>query len=599
MAEVSPGIGNQSNDQFTELGMSGRTAHSSRLWIDNSGKRLPILYTFDSMFNEYDMFEEVINFWAENTCLTFKKGQQSRCSKKQSSPAIMLYSNGYSTEHFGIDKSKSCTKMSLGAGDRDIVHKLVMNVLGMLSYTYRKDSAKYISMNEENLRALLKVNVRELRAVLKTYHRCHGKTQVLPTPFDFLSKQMPFSTELGNKLETRPVYVTRDPRHQYLLDYHSAASVEPTFYDVLVINTLYKCPAEWAAACGSSAPSCKNHGYLLKTCRCRCPPGFSGDTCQTKSGPMFPLQPAAYEITVSTDHTYDFSSLNLKTANIADADSYFQFYIFIIIHIKPKKATHLPSVSLVLPFNEVGKKLGPITTKLMRYLGTADCLAGLRLLWGSGDRLACDCLSSLVNNEPAAEARVFRGRQPKMGMTLINNLDRTFKRQKLGLTKLTSQFRLLAEFRPPADLKVAKKPGSNPVPAGPGSGGGIGGGGGSGGGGAGGGAGGGSGGDEAGGGGGVGGVFGSGANGSDSDTLTAVTGAAMTDAFGGRSGLGLLAVLGPLGVILLALCLFLLLCRRKRRKKRRLDEETDDETEKQDDTGEEDDSEDGSEDSED
>ena len=491
------------------------------------------------------MFEKVIKFWSENTCLNFKQVLQSRCSKKQSTPAIRLYSSSYYKEHFGIDKSEACTRVTLGIGDWESVHKIIMNVLGMMSYTYRNDSAQYISLNEENLEAFQTPFYIVLRDILASYYRCHGKTPVLPTPFDYLSKQLPYSAEFGNT-DMLPAYVTREPRHQYLLDYHWAASVDPTFYDVMVINTLYKCPAEWAAACKSAVPKCKNHGYLLKTCRCHCPPGFSGDTCQTKSGRMFPLQPAAYEIKVSSDKTYDFASLNLKTVNIANANRRFNHHIFIIIYIEPKKATHLPSVSLVLPFEEVGKKFGPLIADRM----PSDCNGGMRLLWGSGNRLACDCLSSLVTNEPPDEVRVFRGRRPKMGLTLINNVGLRF--DSPVLTELTSQFRMTAKFRAPPDFSVIMKPSSKPTPADTDSGG------------TGGGEGGGVFGGEGGGGGGEN-TQGVSGNNSDTGDLIGVTGAAMTNSSPATTSL--LAVLVPQLLLLLLFCLLLLLCWRRRRGK--------------------------------
>ncbi|KAF0290206.1 hypothetical protein FJT64_011582 [Amphibalanus amphitrite] len=507
---------------------TGRVAYAAHLWLDSAGKRLPIRYTHDSYYEHQYRVQDVFKFWAENTCLTFQMQSTVDCAAERQ--PVMALRDADPTERYGVDLGKPCMVTSLGRGDLDDAHRELLGVLGVLPYTLRKDADRYVSTNEENLKSYIRTRDPLLRADLRSLHRCRGQTAMLPTPFDLLSRAMISPRALLDRLETRPVFVTVERRHQYLLQLGAAAGRGPTFYDVMAVNLLYKCPAEWAAACAAAgeAPRCQNHGYLLKSCKCRCAPGFAGDQCQTRTGPLFPLQPGSFELNVTAARSYDLATLNLQGAELAGGSSSFKYYVFVIVNVLPKAPEQLASVSLVLPFDKVGGPLGRLSEKLLKYLSTTDCLDGLRLLWGSGRRLRCECLSSLVNNEPADTARVLRARRPRVGLTLINCLGRTFPAEP-RLSGLTSEFRLLVQFRAPGALSVADRPGARPAPVG--------------------------------------------GDGGAADNGTEIVGGGGTGTAALRgplagAGLGVAAVTGPLGVLLLLACLLLLLLGRRSRRRR-------------------------------
>ena len=62
------------------------------------------------------------------------------------------------------------------------------------------------------------------------------------------------------------------------------------------------------AACpGTSLTDCKNEGYIGKNCKCVCPPGTSGDKCQTKTGDYYGKNITKLYYQVTENSLYIFS----------------------------------------------------------------------------------------------------------------------------------------------------------------------------------------------------------------------------------------------------------------------------------------------------
>ena len=450
----------------------GRAVHvpNRLLWMDDKENPIPIRYAFerDLPADYRSSFEAQVKIYTDQTCLTFEKVELPAedkvvewCSfkmvKRKQDRLLYLMSREGGASPTGINSNgPRCEQLlHFPAGYRKENYFLIAGSLGLMEPFNRPDFKNYVSLNLENFEKLGDLGF--LRAVFK----CLGKAIALPIPFDGMSVML-MNPDWYSREGNRPVFVTMDPKQQYLLDYRHRGQLPPSFFDILTVNTLYKCATSWESSCkasGKETPKCKNYGYVTKDCTCRCAPSFSGKTCEDRTGDHlpYPTQNGAFSIKIKDDGRYDLGKLlPLKTASLPEAHPDFKYNVFVLVKIRPTKRDLLPSIRTFLPFREVGGLLVQLADKIISRIDQLDCEKAMRLLWGSINvdghrRLACECTSVLATNEPEENSRVLRGRRPNMTITLVNNLGLDFRRELF--TVETSKLVLIAEFHPAPNFK--------------------------------------------------------------------------------------------------------------------------------------------------
>ena len=455
--------------------VSGRAVHvpNRLLWMDDKENPIPIKYAFerDLPADYRSSFEAQVKIYTDQTCLTFEKMKLPPedkvvewCSfqmvEKKDQRLLYLMSREGGASPTGIKSNGPRCEQLLyfPAGYRKENYFLLAGSLGLMEPFNRPDFKNYVSSNLENFEKLGD------RGFLRAVFKCLGKAIALPIPFDGMSVML-MNPDWYSREGNRPVFVAMDPKQQYLLDYRHRGQLPPSFFDILTVNTLYKCMSSWESSCkasGKEAPKCKNYGYVTKDCTCRCAPSFSGETCEKRTGDHlpYPTQNGAFSIEITDDGKYDLGKLlSLKTASVPGAHPDFKYNVFVLVKVRPTERDQLPSIRVFLPFREVGALLEAKADKFISRIDQLDCEKAMRLLWGSINadghrRLACECTSVLASNEPEENSRVIRGRRSNMTITLVNNFGLDFRSEEF--TVKTSKLVLLAEFHPAPNFKNEK-----------------------------------------------------------------------------------------------------------------------------------------------
>ncbi|GMS87834.1 hypothetical protein PENTCL1PPCAC_10009 [Pristionchus entomophagus] len=281
---------------------SKRQAQWNSRYPNNIWKGSPIPYSFDRNFpaNKIPSVRAAIKFWESQTCVRFKENGYGG--------ARVRFINGNGC-YAMIGKTGGEQVISIGYGCDwigTIAHE-IEHTLGVWHTQARYDRGNYVSVNAWNV---LPNQLYNFNTQSQSY------TNLFGIPYEFGSV-MHYAWNDFARDRSRPTIVARNGYERLQ---NSMSNYLPTFYDIKLINTYYKC----YDACPRKM-TCQNGGLQdVNNCnRCKCPSGFSGTTCELIS-------------TSGCDRSYTIGSTPVNITATAGSNRLYSItYNECALHLKP------------------------------------------------------------------------------------------------------------------------------------------------------------------------------------------------------------------------------------------------------------------------
>ncbi|XP_069950456.1 blastula protease 10-like [Cherax quadricarinatus] len=202
-----------------------------------------------------------LQHWMDNTCIKFTRVTNT------SQPYLNYYYGSGCWSYIGRQATDG-QDISIGEGcdNMGTVAHETGHAMGFFHEQSRPDRDNYVNIVYQNIILGMENNFIEYSTtVINNYG----------VPYDYTSVM-----HYGSQYFTRNgklTISTVDPFAQGLIGQRNGLSHR----DKLLANLMYNCTGKWLAKCGLPVDPCQNQGYTGVNCTCVCPPGTSGDICQT------------------------------------------------------------------------------------------------------------------------------------------------------------------------------------------------------------------------------------------------------------------------------------------------------------------------------
>ena len=389
------------------------------LWVNGDQETIvPYYYDIGSKADE-EVFEKAVKTWSDNTCIKFAKKSPNKCKINLGYAAVCVGNFGGCFSHLGnkYNRYKESQQMSVQPHACEMVaaaHEFG-HALGLCHEMARADRDKFIHVLYHHIDLdTNKLTEKDIRGKWYQGSQCNADQMYdAPKPYDSMSL-MQYGTSDFAMDDQRPVYLHKNPHYQYMFDYHRKAGYVQSHFDNLVVNMGYKCLPKWKKRCeesGKSVPKCENYGYAGRDCKCICPTGFSGSTCATKTGPMFPvLDRAKTMLDITKEGIVDLKGKGMHDENHNYPLASFTRWQFITVIIRSGAETRI-SVEVAQNFESV-KRYFSLSQSTWLKAGAYECEYGVHVYVGHSEaaKVRVECISSMVNNEPKEYHTVLRSR---------------------------------------------------------------------------------------------------------------------------------------------------------------------------------------------
>jgi len=233
------------------------TSYVTLRWTSSSNGIVVIPYTLTESGTTSKMRDAVnagIKLWEDATCLDFQKTS----SPSGNYIAFDMRVAGACYSSVGMVGGGQRINIGTGCETNIIVAHEIGHAMGLQHEQSRGDRDGYVTILSQNIPA-------------SKLHNFDKENTINSIKYDYASIMhyggTSFST--NGKLTLK----TNDPLYQTIIGNRKML----TFRDIKTLFVHYNCKN--AYSCGTD--NCENEGYLGKTCSCVCPPGTSGDRCQT------------------------------------------------------------------------------------------------------------------------------------------------------------------------------------------------------------------------------------------------------------------------------------------------------------------------------
>ena len=395
-------------------------AATKRLWVDGDKETIVPYYYDTSTRADQKVFEAAVKSWSDNTCIKFARQPPNHCKADLGHAAVCVGDFGGCFSLVGKRYSpqrRQSQKMSVNPGGCELfaaAHEFG-HALGFRHEMARADRDKHIHVLYRNINLdLNKLRDTDIKHSWYQASRCNEDQMYdAPKPYDPMSLMQYGGSDFAEQ-DQLPVYLHKNPHYQYMFDYHRQAGYLQTHYDNLVVNLGYNCIQKWKKNCeasGVSVPKCQNYGYVRKDCKCACPNGFSGSTCGTKEGPLFPVMDRAkVMLDITEPGLVDLKGKGMHEQNNNYPISGFNRWQFITVTIRSGSKTRI-NVGVAQNFESLQENLARSKDFLMED-GNHVCRYGVHVYVGDAEagKMRTECISSMVNNEPKEYRTVLRSK---------------------------------------------------------------------------------------------------------------------------------------------------------------------------------------------
>ncbi|XP_043238936.1 protein SpAN-like [Amphibalanus amphitrite] len=443
---------------------------TEKLWVNGDAETVVPFYYDTGSQADHQVFEEAVKSWADHTCIKFTKKAPNKCNVDIGEAAVCVGNFGGCFSLLGKKygpRMRSSQQMSVqpnGCENVAAAHEFG-HALGLAHEQARADREKYIYVIYENIEIdLNKLDDRSIKSLWYQGGQCSAEQMYdAPKPYDSMSLMQYGTSDFGGS-DQRPVYLQRNPKFQYMFDYHRAAGYIQTHYDNYIINMGYKCIPQWKKSCeasGKSVPKCQNYGYVGKDCKCLCPKGFSGSTCGTKEGPLFPVMDRAKAmLDVTKPGLVDMKGKGMHIENHNYPKKSFTDNQYITVVIKSGEGTRI-HVEVIHNHEAVKREFARSADYWIKK--GLECRYAFRLYVGNNDagKIRVECISSMMSNEPKESRPVLRSNTSELDLVGMGGWGLCYNGGP-PITMKAMEFQFMVSFleRPEDRLSVkAKYPG--------------------------------------------------------------------------------------------------------------------------------------------
>ena len=440
-----------------------------KLWVVD-GRETNVPYYYDTSSQaDHNVFEAAVKTWADNTCIMFTKKPPNNCQVDLGEATICVGNFGGCFSRLGRaygPQRRHSQQMSVAPDGCEVAaaaHEFG-HALGLCHEMARADREKFIHVIYENIDLdINSITNHKIRSAWFQGGQCSAEQMYdVPKPYDPMSL-MQYGTSDFAMEDQRPVYLHKKPHYQYMFDYHRACGYVQTHYDLLVVNTAYQCIAKWTKSCaasGQSVPKCDNYGYVGKDCKCMCPKGFSGSTCGTKDGPMFPVMDRAKAmLDISEPGLVDMKGKGMHDENHNYPRDDFVNNQFITVVIKSGDETRI-TVDVDQDFSVIARDFAFSAENKWLKVPSAECRYGVRLYIGESEvsKVRVECISSILSNEVKEYRPVLRSRSNELDIIGMSGWGACYSGGP-PIGRKAMEFRFTVGFldRPEEHLSVEKK----------------------------------------------------------------------------------------------------------------------------------------------
>ncbi|TKR63351.1 hypothetical protein L596_027191 [Steinernema carpocapsae] len=247
-------------------------------WPTNSS----ISYHFAQGFNANAraLIKKSLLFWEDHTCLSFRENGPTR-------PSIQFIRGKGCFSNIGRVSQVQIQQISIGFGGCEhvshfqnilrlylrffqfgIITHEVGHALGFYHEQSRCDRDEYVTIYHNNLLQNSAGNF------VKSSPKDNNNYKI---PYDYGSVMHYGEYSFAARHGIPTIVPIKNGRRNPLDRSTMGQRIQPSFYDVFMMNKHYQCPAK-------CPKECKNDGFPHpKKCECICPWGFEGSTCDTRA----------------------------------------------------------------------------------------------------------------------------------------------------------------------------------------------------------------------------------------------------------------------------------------------------------------------------
>jgi len=255
-----------SKSHHHEVDHNGRKVIPNRRW-----PRTISYYVDPARHDQRQRFREVFDYMQSVTCLTFR---ELTGSKPTSGDYINIIKANGCWSYVGMwnwDGKGQDLSIGDGCTSKGTIMHEVFHALGSEHEQCRPDRDQFLKLFLENV-----------QDAFKYAYDINSRSINYSIPYDY-SSVMQYHLTAFTKNNRRTMGPINPTDEGYIAN--RAQQDELSFRDRAMINRMYSCDN----SC-SSKPACNNGGYIDRFCRCHCPPGTSGTSCERITGSYYPAK---------------------------------------------------------------------------------------------------------------------------------------------------------------------------------------------------------------------------------------------------------------------------------------------------------------------